>query len=152
MPLADDPDRAGGRVLLTTPAARSAASGRASRSSGVADLFALADGVEPERAAPIVMAELAGWRVAAEVPFGRLLVAAGGRPQRRSHVMSRDLVRDPAPSGWLEPPLPAGLRLTAVDRRRSSWRPPATRPTRATIPTTAPTPRSSSSRRSCPAA
>jgi len=63
-----------------------------------------------------VKAELAGWSVTAGEPFGRLLVAAGARPRRHGHVMSRDLVRRPAPSSWLEPPLPAGVRLTGVDR------------------------------------
>jgi len=57
-----------------------------------------------------------GWHVAAEEPFGRLLVAAGGRARRHGHVMSRDLLRDPAPPVWREPPLPAGMRLTPVDR------------------------------------
>jgi GNAT superfamily N-acetyltransferase len=80
----------------------------------VADLLELADGVDPEQAVPLVMAELAGWRVGAEERFGRLLVAAGGRP--KGHVMSRDLVRDPALPEWLEPALPAGVRLTPVDR------------------------------------
>jgi len=82
----------------------------------VADLFELADDVAPERAVRVVTRELAGWRVAADEPFGRLLTAAGGRPKRHSHVMSRDLVHDPAPDGWLEPQLPAGVRLTDVDR------------------------------------
>ncbi len=117
MPLADDPDRASDRVLLDHSGSEIARFRQVERENRVADLFALSDGVEPERAARVVIAELAGWRIAAEEPFSRLLTAAGGRPQRRSHAMSRDLVRDPAPSGWLEPPLPAGVRLTDVDRR-----------------------------------
>jgi hypothetical protein len=116
VPLADDPEHAGSRVLLDDSGGEIARFRQVEREKRVADLFTLADGVEPERAAGVVMAELAGWRIAAEEPFGRLLVAAGGRPHRRSHAMSRDLVRDPAPSGWLEPPLPAGVRLTDVDR------------------------------------
>jgi GNAT superfamily N-acetyltransferase len=82
----------------------------------VADLFHLANGVAPDEAVAAVMADLAGWCVAADEPFGRLLVAAGGRPKRHAHAMSRDLVRAPAPPDWLEPPTPAGVRLTPVDR------------------------------------
>jgi hypothetical protein len=73
-------------------------------------------GVTPEEASAPVLAELAGWRIAVDEPFGRLLVIAGGRPKRHAHTLSRDLVRDPAPPGWLAPPLPPGMRLTPVDR------------------------------------
>ena len=117
MPVAEDSGRVNGRVLLDGSGralARFVLLVREDRS--VADLFSLADGVEPGRVVPVVMEELAGWRVAAEEPFGRLLVGAGARPKRHGHVMSRDLVRDPGPTAWLEPPLPAGMRLTAVDR------------------------------------
>ena len=54
--------------------------------------------------------------MAAHEPFARRLVAAGGTPLRHAHVMSRDLVRDPAPTAWLEPRRPDGVRLTPVDR------------------------------------
>jgi GNAT superfamily N-acetyltransferase len=117
MPVADDPGRANGRVLLDGSGRELARFAEVERDDRrVADLFSLAADVEPVAAVPAVMAELAGWRVAAEEPFGRMLVAAGGRPKRHGHVMSRDLVRDPAPTAWLEPPLPAGMRLTGVDR------------------------------------
>ncbi len=81
-----------------------------------ADLFAPADGVAPERAAAAIVAQMRGWRVASDAAFGRLMVAAGAQLRRHSHVLSRDLVRDPTPDAWLEPPVPAGFRLTAVDR------------------------------------
>jgi GNAT superfamily N-acetyltransferase len=64
----------------------------------------------------VILSELRGWRVAGDAPLGRLLAAGGARPLRHSHVMSRDLVRDPAPGGWLEPTVPDGLRLTPADR------------------------------------
>ena len=82
----------------------------------LADIFAPADGVTPEEAAAAVTDQLKGWRVAAEEPFSRLLLAGGARPLRHAHVMSRDLTRNPAPGEWLEPTLPAGVRLTSVDR------------------------------------
>lgn len=117
MPIAGDPGRPDGRVLRDGSGAEIARFVEAERDGRrVGDLFHLAAGVAPERAVPIVMAELAGWRVSADEPFGRLLVAAGGRPKRHGHVMSRDLVRDPAPPDWLEQPPPAGVRFTAVDR------------------------------------
>jgi hypothetical protein len=80
----------------------------------VADPFTLH--LPPEQALPIVLAVLAGWRVSADEPFALMLVAAGGRPKRHGHTLSRDLARDPAPPDWLEPPVPAGMRLTPVDR------------------------------------
>jgi hypothetical protein len=80
------------------------------------DLFTPSGGVEPERAAAAIVAQMGGWRVASDAAFGRLMVAAGAKLRRHSHVMSRDLIRDPAPDGWLEPPMPAGYRLTPVDR------------------------------------
>lgn len=117
MPVAADPGRADGRILLDDAGGVIARFVDAERDDRpVADLFELAGGVDPERAVAVVMAELAGWRVSAREPFGRRLVAAGGRVRRRGHVMSRDLVRDPAPAEWLEPRAPAGVRLTAVDR------------------------------------
>jgi GNAT superfamily N-acetyltransferase len=117
MPVVDDPDRARGRLLLDAAGHVVGRFQLGDRDGQpVADLFAPAHGVAPERAVAVVTAELIGWRVASEEPFGRLLVGAGARPARHVHVMSRDLTRDPAPSGWLEPQLPAGLRLAPVDR------------------------------------
>jgi hypothetical protein len=117
MPIVADPDRTNGRLLLNA-AGDLIASFELGHRNGqpLANGFAPADGLAPERAAAAVMAELQGWRVAATEPFGRLLVADGARPLRHSHVMSRDLTRNPAPSDWLEPKLPAGIRLTPVDR------------------------------------
>jgi hypothetical protein len=81
-----------------------------------ADFLVIADGVPEDRAVEALLAELAGWRVAAPVPLGRRLVEAGARATRHSHLMTRDLVRDPPPTAWLEASAPAGARLTAVDR------------------------------------
>jgi GNAT superfamily N-acetyltransferase len=117
MPVVDDPGRANGRLLLDGAGETVAAFEYAER-DGVprADMLAPADGVRPERAVATVMAELRGWRIAGEEPFARLVVAAGGHPRRHVHAMTRDLTRAPAPGGWLEPNLPAGVRLTPVDR------------------------------------
>jgi hypothetical protein len=117
MPVVEDPVRANGRLLLDgagVPVARFEVAERDDRPR--AERVAPADGVSAARAVAAVMAELRGWRAAAEEPFGRLLVEAGARPLRRAHVMSRDLVRDPAPRDWLEPALPDGVRLAPVDR------------------------------------
>jgi GNAT superfamily N-acetyltransferase len=117
MPVVEDPDSPRGRLLIDAagdPIARFELADR--NGQPVADLLTP---VAPDRAVAAVaavIAELQGWRVASEEPFSRLLVAAGARPLRHSHVMSRDLVRNPAPSEWLEPRLPAGVRLTPVDR------------------------------------
>ena len=117
MPLAADPGRPEGRVLRDASGDEIARFTEAWRDDRrVADRFHLTADVTPERAVRVVLAELAGWRISGEEPFGRLLVAAGGRPKRHGHVLSRDLVRDPAPRDWLAEPPPAGVRLTAVDR------------------------------------
>jgi hypothetical protein len=117
MPVVADPARTNGRLLLDAAGDLIASFELGDRDGQpLANRFAPADGFAPERAAAAVMADLKGWRVAVTEPFGRLLVAAGARPLRHSHVMSRDLTRNPAPSEWLEPKLPAGIRLTPVDR------------------------------------
>lgn len=119
MPLRDDPERRPDGRLLTdadgTVLARFCDEGeRDGRRWG--DFLAPAEGIDPDRAAAAAMTELAGWRVAADAAFGEHLVAAGASLRRHSHVMSRDLVRDPAPGEWLEPRLPPGYRLARVDR------------------------------------
>jgi GNAT superfamily N-acetyltransferase len=75
-----------------------------------ADLFDREPGVSPERAARAVLDQLAGWRIAGDEALARELVAAGGRPLRHAHLMSRDMTVRPQ---WREPP---GYRLTDVDR------------------------------------
>jgi hypothetical protein len=117
MPVDDDAARAGWSLLRDRDGAEI---GRftAKRRDGrrVADLFELADGVAPERAARVIAGELSGWRVAVPVALGQLLVDGGGRANRHGHVMSRDLVRDPPSPAWLEPSAPGGIRLTPADR------------------------------------
>jgi hypothetical protein len=118
LPILVDPERPTWRVLTAddgTPLGHFEDEGEHA-GRPMADFFAPVDGVEPERAAAAVVAQMTGWRVAAEVPFGGHLIAAGARLRRHSHVLSRDLVRDPAADGWLGPPMPAGFRLTPVDR------------------------------------
>jgi GNAT superfamily N-acetyltransferase len=117
VPIEEDPERERGRILRDASGAELARFVQAEREERrIAEHFELSDAALPERAVPAVLAELSGWRIAAVEPFARLLAAAGGTPRRHAHVMSRDLVRAPAPSTWLEPPLPAGVRLTPVDR------------------------------------
>jgi GNAT superfamily N-acetyltransferase len=78
-----------------------------------ADLFTREPGVTVQRAADAVLGRLRGMRIAGDEPLGRALIAAGGRPIRHAHLMSRDLEGNPAPERWPEPP---GARLTDVDR------------------------------------
>ncbi len=124
MPVVEDPDSRVARLLLDAagaPVARFELGEREGRP--LASLLAPAEHVDDERAVAAAMAELRGWSIASYEPFGRLLVSAGARVLRHSHAMSRDLTRDPAPGGWLEPELPAGVRLTAVDRPASDLLP-----------------------------
>ena len=84
---------------------------RAERNGHVyADFFTREPGVSPARAARAVLAQLRGWRIAADEALGLELVAAGGKPMRHAHLMSHDLAERP---DWSEPP---GYRLTDVDR------------------------------------
>jgi hypothetical protein len=117
VPVVADPDHPQRRVL-TGAGGDAVAHFEAGERRGrrFADFFTPADGVAPERAAAEAMVQLRGWRVAGEPALGELLVAAGARLRRHAHVLSRDLVRDPAPREWLEPPLPPGYRLTSADR------------------------------------
>jgi GNAT superfamily N-acetyltransferase len=75
-----------------------------------ADLFEREPGVSVGRAARAVLAQLRGWRIAADEALGLELIAAGGKPMRHAHLMSHDLVARP---DWSEPP---GYRLTDIDR------------------------------------
>jgi hypothetical protein len=113
--IAADPGRQDGRVLLDADGRELARFQETQRDGRrVADLFALS--VPADQALATVLTELAGWRVSAEEDFGRALVDAGCRPRRHGHVLSRDLVRDPAPRDWLDQPVPPGMHLTPVDR------------------------------------
>ena len=117
MPIAEDQSRETGRTI-TDGAGRVVARFLEQERDGqrFADLLELADGLTPAAAVPLLQRELAGWNVAAEAPVGNALIAAGGTPRRHAHVMSRDLVRDPAPGAWLETRAPDGYQLTPVDR------------------------------------
>ena len=78
-----------------------------------ADLFARESGVALQLVAETVLSEMRGMRIAGDEELGRALIAAGGKPLRHAHLMSRDLARDPAPDRWPDAP---GVRLTDVDR------------------------------------
>jgi GNAT superfamily N-acetyltransferase len=117
VPIEGDPSRRDGRILRD---ARGDAVGRFVLSTReqlpVADLFELAPGVELRSAVPVILAELRGHQVAGGAELGRALVEAGARPGRHAHAMSRDLVADPAPDAWRDPPAPPGLLLRPLDR------------------------------------
>jgi len=140
MPVVADPDRAEAQLLLDVDATVLARfEPRRREHGGFADRFTV---VGPhDRTLAAVLDELHGWRVSGDVAFGERLVAAGGRPRRHVHVLSRDLVRDPAPVAWADGPAPAGYRLTPVDRPASDLAPacraayPPGHPDHADIPT-----------------
>jgi GNAT superfamily N-acetyltransferase len=103
-----DPIHAGWTVLEDTAGTRL---GRFIRSERRAELFILE--ADLESAVNAIRSELAGWCVVAGEPLGRVLLAGGGRLVRHSHLLSRDLLADPATEAG---PLPGGLRLTPADR------------------------------------
>jgi hypothetical protein len=78
----------------------------------MADLFDRDLRVTAPDAARAVLAELPGWRIAADEALGRELLAAGATFRRHGHLYSFDLRRN-RPSTWDAPP---GIRLTDVDR------------------------------------
>jgi hypothetical protein len=110
MPVVVDPD---GRSRLM---ADGATIGRfdAGDRDGVpmADLFDRDPRVSAQEAARAVLAELPGWRIAADEALGRELLAAGGTFRRHGHLYSFDLRRN-RPASWDAPP---GIRLTDINR------------------------------------
>ena len=78
----------------------------------MADLFDREPGVNVADAARAVLADLRGWRIAADEELGRALLAAGGTLRRHGHLYTYDLHRN-RPSTW---DAPAGVRLTDIDR------------------------------------
>jgi GNAT superfamily N-acetyltransferase len=107
-----DPSRPGWRILVDAagqPLARFIEAERDGRR--VADLLELEASLE--RALPAIRTELRGWRVGASEDVGRALLAAGARPVRHAHVLSRDLRADPAAQAR---PAPPGLELRRADR------------------------------------
>jgi GNAT superfamily N-acetyltransferase len=78
----------------------------------MADLFDRDPGVGVDAAASAILAELRGWRIAADEELGRALLTAGGTFRRHGHGYSFDLRRD-RPATWDAPP---GVRLTDIDR------------------------------------
>jgi hypothetical protein len=114
MPLADDPVRPNGRVLLGgdgAPLARFI--------EGTRDGRRLADLLEPAPDTPLgtvtdgIFSELRGWKVAAPPGLGAALVDRGGQPTRHAHVLSRDLIRRPPEEA---PDPPPGVTIGPLDR------------------------------------
>jgi ribosomal protein S18 acetylase RimI-like enzyme len=115
MPVEEDPARGpDGRVLLSRAGAPIGRFDEGVRDGvPMADLFDREPGVGAEAAAAAVRAELPGWRIAADEPLGRALLASGGTKRRHGHLYSYDFVRRPPPRTWSAPP---GIRLTDIDR------------------------------------
>jgi GNAT superfamily N-acetyltransferase len=117
VPITADPSRADGRILTDGDGRAIGRFVVASREGfPLADLFELAPGVTVAEAVPAIVAQLRGYVLAGDVELGRALLDAGARAGRHAHVLSRDLVADPAPRAWQDPPAPDGLRLTPLDR------------------------------------
>jgi GNAT superfamily N-acetyltransferase len=96
MPLQPDPARPG---WLTLTDARGVRIGRFARTERdgrpMADLFERA--AAPAAAVPAILAQLPGWRIAADEALGEALIAAGARPVRHAHVYTHDLQAIPGP-------------------------------------------------------
>jgi GNAT superfamily N-acetyltransferase len=120
VPLADDPARPGRRVLLDGDGRAVATFHGATRDGRpIADLVEPADGVPLATIADQIVEELGGWKVSGPPPLGHVLIERGAVATRHAHVYSRDLVTDPAPPGWADPPLPRGTTLGPLDRDAS---------------------------------
>lgn len=106
MPLRPHPARPGWLTLLDDRGRPVGTFLRAERDGRpLADLFETA--TTPDQAVPAILGELRGWRIAAEEPLARALVAAGGTPGRHAHVYTHDLRE--------LPPEPEGFRLVPLD-------------------------------------
>jgi GNAT superfamily N-acetyltransferase len=107
MPLRPDPARPGWLTLLDDRGRPVGSFLRAERDGRpLADLFEAA--IAPDEAVPAILAELRGWRIAADEPLAHALVAAGGKPGRHAHVYTHDLRE--------LPPAPEGFRLAPLDQ------------------------------------
>ncbi|HEX5746843.1 MAG TPA: GNAT family N-acetyltransferase [Archangium sp.] len=73
--------------------------------------------VDAARCADVLCSTLRGWVLSTEdEALGTELIGRGARILRHAHGYSRDLRAAPAPSAWSAPEVPAGLRLTGVER------------------------------------
>jgi GNAT superfamily N-acetyltransferase len=98
MPLRPDPDRADWRVLLDADGTEVGAFLYVERDGRrVADLFEPAPGMPLSHVVRAILAELRGWRVAADERLGAALLEAGGRLFRHAHVYTHDLAVVPEP-------------------------------------------------------
>jgi ribosomal protein S18 acetylase RimI-like enzyme len=115
MPVTDDPARGpNGRVLLDAAGAPVGRFDEGVRDDvPMADLFDREPGATAAAATAAVLADLRGWRIAADEELGRALAAAGGEIRRHGHLYSYDFARRPPPRNWAPPP---GIRLTDIDR------------------------------------
>jgi GNAT superfamily N-acetyltransferase len=96
MPLRPDPDRPGWLTLTDAHGAEVGTFLRGERDGRpLADLFER--DTTPEDAVPAILAELRGWRIAADEALGEALIAAGARPVRHAHVYTHHLQSVPGP-------------------------------------------------------
>jgi hypothetical protein len=94
MPLRPDPARPGWLTLLDGRGRPVGSFLRAERDGRpLADLFEAA--IAPDEAVPAILAELRGWRVAADEPLARALVAAEHRHPRARRAAVRRPMGDP---------------------------------------------------------
>ncbi|PTL82787.1 GNAT family N-acetyltransferase [Vitiosangium sp. GDMCC 1.1324] len=90
-----------------------------------ADLVWRIPGVEAPRCADALLPALRGWALSTnDEALAVALIGRGARVVRYAHSYSRDLRTAPAPSTWETPEMPAGCRLTPVDRSAGELVPP----------------------------
>jgi GNAT superfamily N-acetyltransferase len=117
VPIDQDPTRRDGRLLRDDDGREIGRFVDASQEGlPTADLFELVEGVTVEEAVPVMLVAFRGRQVSGDPVIAQALIAAGARAGRHAHVLSRDLVADPAPAEWCDPEPPEGLRLTPLDR------------------------------------
>lgn len=81
-----------------------------------AEAFRPVPGADRSRLAAVAVADLPGVRLRTDPATADALQDAGASVVRHTHRLRRELQDDAPPLEWAAPPLPEGLRLSAVDR------------------------------------